>query len=74
MCGTGRRGGTPPEGCVYMCTCILYTAVVMYYYMCTAGLTAAAHVYMLYALYPYTIYCPHACRLYTFYTAKIHQI
>ena len=30
----------------------LYLAVVMY--MCTAGLTAAAHVYTLYALYPYS--------------------
>ena len=51
-----------------MYTCILYTAVVMY--MCTAGLTAAAHVYTLYALYPYTMYSDHACNMYTFYTQK----
>ena len=50
------------EGCVY--TCILYAAVVMY--MCTAGLTAAAHMYTLYALYPYTIYSDHACNMFTF--------
>ena len=71
------------EGCVYG-VYIVYTARprcsdVCYsqYTVCVqqvSALTAAAHVYTLYALYPYTMYSDHACNMYTFYTAKIQHL
>ena len=52
--------------------CILYTAVVMYTSK-SPPLPALSGVYV-YVLYTYTKICHHACPLYAFYTAEIHQI
>ena len=52
--------------------CILYTAVVMYT-STSPPLPALSDVYV-YVLYTYTKICHHACPLYAFYTAEIHQL
>ena len=54
-----------------MYTCILYTAVVMYT-STSPPLPVLSDVYV-YVLYTYTKICDHACAMYAFYTAKIHQ-
>ena len=51
--------------------CILYTAVVMYT-STSPPLPVLSDVYV-YVLYTYTKICHHACAMYAFYTAKIHQ-